>query len=95
VYESHVLQLAAYRFATHIMPSAEDGIRDMLAVDRVGVVHVTPDAVELVPVMADRRAWRTFMAARVAADYQLACKAAWAAREAWPVGRPIEPGVHA
>lgn len=93
VYESHVLQLAAYRYATHIMPSKEDGVREMIGVDRVGVIHVTPDAVRLIPVMADRRAWRTFMAARVAADYALACKTAFATREAWPVGRPLEPEV--
>ena len=91
VYESHVLQLAAYRYATHILPTAEDGVRDMLAVDRVGVIHVTPDSVTLIPVMADRRAWRTFMASRVVADYMVACRAAWSARDAWPVGRPLEP----
>lgn len=93
VYESHVLQLAAYRYATHLL--AEDGLRAMLEIDSVGVIHVTPDAVRLIPVAADRRAWRVFMASRIAADYQMACKAAWSRREPWPVGQAIEPEVFA
>jgi hypothetical protein len=91
VYESHVLQLAAYRYATHLL--AEDGMRNMLAIDRCGVIHVTPDAVRLIPVSADRMAWRVFMAARISAEYAVVRRAAYLDKREWPVGRPIEPGV--
>lgn len=60
------LQLAAYRFAEHILVAGAE--EPMPMIDRVGIVHVGPDTAELVPVEADLEAFRTFLyVAQVAA----------------------------
>jgi hypothetical protein len=90
VYDSHVLQLAAYRFASHMLHATGDLV-PMIETDRVGVIHVQPDRVELVPVAADREAFATFAHIRAVAQYGTRARAAWKAGEPWPVGRPIQP----
>lgn len=90
VYDSHVLQLAAYRYATHFLHVTGD-LMTMHPVDRCGVIHVRPDAVTLVPVAADEEAFETFRHVAAVALYGTKTKAAWSAGEAWPVGRAIYP----
>lgn len=94
VYDSHVLQLAGYRYATHLLHASGDLI-DMPQIDMCGVVFVQPDHVSLIPVAADNRAFRVFNAIRYVAAYAEDIKRAKARRRAWPVGRPIEPEVKA
>jgi hypothetical protein len=58
VYEDNVLQLAAYRYATHAVIDGEDV--PMAEVDGCAVVHVRPGGWELLPVVADERAFEAF-----------------------------------
>jgi hypothetical protein len=90
VYDSHVLQLAAYRYATHYLHATGD-LMTMHPVDRCGVIHVRPDAVTLVPVAADEEAFETFRHVCAVALYGTKTKQAWSAGDAWPVGRAIYP----
>lgn len=57
------LQLAAYRYATHYL-AADGSEQPMPAVQRTGVVHVRGDGYELVPVVARRRQFLSFLYAR-------------------------------
>lgn len=92
VYDSHVLQLAGYRYAEKMLHATGDLI-DMPTVDRAGVIHVTPDDVRLIPVDASRRAFRAFLAAREVASYALAVKDAYKDRRPWPVGQAVKVSV--
>ncbi len=88
VYDSHVLQVAAYRFADVYVDAMGDE-HPMPEVDAVGIIHLTPDAVKLIEVDAGQRAFQTFLHAMHVADWAAACKAAWRAHEAWPVGETV------
>jgi hypothetical protein len=59
VYDDVALQMAAYRYAEHILTEA--GEQPMPEVDDVGVIHVLSDDVRLVPVEADRDTFRHFL----------------------------------
>lgn len=88
IYDSHVLQVAAYRYADLFVDTAGDE-QPMPQVDAVGIIHLTPDAVKLVEVDATERAFQTFLHAMHVADWASACKRAWTAKEAWPVGETV------
>lgn len=59
VYPDVALQLAGYRFATHLVVNDED--RPMVPVSHAGVVWVRPEGWQLIPVRADRDIWTTFL----------------------------------
>ncbi|NUO56010.1 MAG: hypothetical protein HOV78_05065 [Hamadaea sp.] len=61
IYEENVYQLAAYRYADLWQPDGPASETAMPEFDGAFVVHITPDAVELVPVEADRSAWTEFL----------------------------------
>lgn len=88
VYDSHVLQVAAYRHADFYL-DADGTEQPMPEVDAVGIIHLTPDAVKLIEVDAGERAFQTFLHAMHVADWAAACKRAWTAHEAWPVGETV------
>lgn len=90
IYESHVLQLAAYAHAVLYL-DPEGGARPWTLPDRVGAIHVTPEESRLVPVEADDRAYAIFRHAAVVAGYARKASQAYRAREPWPVGRPLVP----
>jgi hypothetical protein len=85
VYPEHVLQLAAYRHATHYQPEPKGELQPMLEIDRVGVIHVLPDEVRLIPVAADRRAWWVFTHACHVALYARDVDAAYKEGRPWPI----------
>ena len=63
VYPEHVLQAAAYRYASHMQgsnPAADDV--PMVPVSSCGIVHVRPDGWQLIPVKADNETWQAFLA---------------------------------
>jgi hypothetical protein len=90
VYDSHVLQQAAYAHAA-IYLDAEGAVHEWTAPQRVGLVHVTSDSAELVPVDAGERAYQVFRHASVVARYKRDSTAAFKEHRPWPVGRAIEP----
>lgn len=62
VYPDVALQLAAYRFASHItgeLPTQDD--QPMPPIAHVGVVWVRPEGWQLIPIRADRDIWQTFL----------------------------------
>ena len=60
VYDETAFQLAAYRYSELIQP--EKGVEiPTPAVDMVYVAHVLPDAVRMVPVVADEQTFRSFL----------------------------------
>jgi hypothetical protein len=61
VYESAVLQLAAYRFADLWQPDGPDSEEDLPEVDLVYVAHLLPDTVRMLPVHATRAEHRAFL----------------------------------
>lgn len=68
VFREAVLQLAAYRYATHYVTS-EGNEERMLPVERCGVVHVRADGAHLVPVVAERDEHRQFLYVQQVADF--------------------------
>ena len=89
VYESHALQLSAYAHA-EIYLDVEGNVRPWEPPERCGVVHLTPDSAELVPVDARDRAYAIYRHAATIARYRREVEDARKDRRAWPVGRPIE-----
>jgi hypothetical protein len=61
VYESTVLQLAAYRFAELWQPDGPDSEQPIIEVDRVYVAHILPDDVRMLPVEAGPDQFRAFL----------------------------------
>ena len=59
VYPDVALQLAAYRYAEVMV--TDEGETPMPPVDEVQVMHVLPDTVRVVPVIADPAAFRAFL----------------------------------
>jgi hypothetical protein len=90
VYESHVLQAAAYAHAAIYLDN-EGEIHEWTRPQRVAAVHITPDSVELIPLDAGDRAYQIFRHASVVARYKRESTTAWKEHRPWPVGRAIEP----
>jgi hypothetical protein len=90
VYDSHALQLAAYAHAS-IYLDADGNVRDWTMPERVAVIHVRPDSVELLPVDAGPRAYSVFRHASVVARYTRETSDAYKERRPWPIGRALEP----
>lgn len=61
IYPDVALQLAAYRNAEFLVWNGED--RKMPRVDKTGVVHITENAFELVPIDTGPDVWHTFVSA--------------------------------
>lgn len=61
VYPDVALQLAAYRNAEFLVWNGED--RPMPRIDATGVVHITENAFELIPVDTGPEVWATFVSA--------------------------------
>jgi len=61
VYPEVALQLAAYRNAEYLVWNGED--RKMPRIDATGVVHITENAFELIPVDTGPDVWATFVSA--------------------------------
>ena len=89
VYESHALQLAAYAHA-EIYLDVDGEVRPWSPPERCGVVHLTPDSAELVPVDARDRAYAIYRHAATIARFRREVDEARKERRAWPVGTPIE-----
>jgi hypothetical protein len=91
VYDSHVLQAVAYANA-EIYLNDDNAERPWprAQIVRCAVVHVLPDAVEVVPLAADQRALRTFRHIAEVAKYQRDSTQAFKERRPWPVGRPLD-----
>lgn len=64
VYPDVALQLAAYRYAEVMV--TDEGEVPVPPVDEVQVMHVLPDTVRVVPIVADRAAFRAFLHLREA-----------------------------
>ena len=60
IYSETGLQLAAYRFTDLLQPQAGVEIATP-EVSATYVAHILPDTVRLLPVVADRSVWRTFL----------------------------------
>ena len=90
VYDSHALQLAAYAHAA-IYLDDDGNVHEWTPPQRVAVIHVKPDAVELLPVDAGERAYSVFRHASVVARYTRESSEAYKERRPWPIGRAIEP----
>lgn len=63
-YPKDALQLAAYRYATHLQVADDSGElfdRPMVEVERTGIVWVQPDGCQLLPARADRALWEVFL----------------------------------
>jgi hypothetical protein len=83
VYSDVALQLAAYRFAEVMVD--EDGVEHPVPpVSHVQVMHVLPDTVRVVPVAADRAAFRAFLYLREAHKTLRPWK------DAPPIGMPMD-----
>jgi hypothetical protein len=82
VYPETALQLAAYRYADVML--TDDGELPVPPVDVVQVMHVLPDTVRVVPVVADEAAFRAFLHLR----------AAYSTLRPWkdvpPLGAPVD-----
>lgn len=61
VYESHVIQLAGYRFAEIWQPDGAESEAPLPPVDSVYVAHIMTDAVRLVPVTVRDEDFRVFL----------------------------------
>ncbi len=90
IYPESVLQIAAYRFAEIMLPGLEGSPEDELPmpeVDRAAVLWLRDDGTyELLPVEADRRAWKVFLYAAQIAGF--------AGRDGWgsdTIGKPLAP----
>jgi hypothetical protein len=81
VFGDVALQLAAYRYAEAIL--LNDTEIEMHPVDHVGVIHVTPDACELVPVIAGPEQFRQFL--------YVAQVAAFTEHSSELIGAPLRP----
>jgi len=91
VYESHVVQLAAYRYATHWLGD-EGELRMWEPIDRAGVIHLRPDApARLMPVDAGLRAFDVFLASMTVGEFIGEARSAWREHRAWPVGAVLDP----
>lgn len=68
VFDDAALQLAAYAHAEALLVG---GLREieLPRIDRVGIVHVQPDQVDLLPVDVSDGVWRTFLYVRQVYDY--------------------------
>jgi hypothetical protein len=88
VYESHVLQIAAYRHAVDWL-AADGTVSPYPYAERTGAIHVTPDSVELIEVTADERAYKAFRHAHQVALFCVECEDAFKERRAWPVGYAV------
>lgn len=85
IYEENVLQLAGYRYCDLWQPDGADSEHPLPEFDATFVVHITPDAVQLVPVEADRDAWTDFIyILQVFRDRQ-------ATEDHTRIGQPLEP----
>lgn len=84
VWPDVALQLVAYGHA-EAMLDAEQREVPMPLVDRYGVVHVMPDACELVPIDVSEQTWRTWCHIRHVASYMQAVKLSS------PVGAALRP----
>ena len=73
LYPEMALQLAAYRACDIIVPEGEDET-PMPYVERVGIAHVLPDAVELHPVDAGEQTLRTFLYVKQVHEWLAASK---------------------
>lgn len=60
VFPDAALQIAAYRYAEKCLEFNEDGERDMIQVDRTGVIHIGPDTCRLIPVEVGPEQYRMF-----------------------------------
>jgi hypothetical protein len=69
VYESAVLQLAAYRFAQIWQPDGADSEESLPEVDAVYVAHILPDAVRMLPVTAGEAEFRQFRYVQVTSQW--------------------------
>lgn len=85
LFESQVLQLVAYARAEIYLDQSEHE-QPWPTPAKCGIVHILPDAVELHPVAADARAWRTFLYCNENAKYARDARAAYTEHRAWPVG---------
>lgn len=90
VYESHALQLAAYAHA-QLWLREDDELVPFTLPEHVGVVHITPDGCELVPIDASERTYRTFRHAAAVATWAREASQAYKERRPWPVGLPLNP----
>lgn len=61
VYPDVALQLAAYRYASHLVKDLAADDEQMPPIARCGVVWVRPEGWQLIPVNADREAWTGFL----------------------------------
>lgn len=76
------IQLAAYRYADHILRS--DGSRvPMPKADGAAVLHVRPEGWKLVPVRADEKMFEIFLHLREIFDYEREVKSTIVGREAY------------
>jgi len=89
VYESHALQLAAYAHAEIYLDDAGE-VQPWEPPDRCGVVHLTADSAELIPVDGGLRAYTIYRHAATVARYRRDVEDARKERRPWPVGRPID-----
>lgn len=74
IYEENVSQLAAYRYTDLWYPDGPKDEQVTPAFDATYVVHITPDAVELVPVEADEDCWLEYLYVLQVARDQAAAK---------------------
>jgi hypothetical protein len=59
--------------------------------DLCGIVHIGPDAAELVPVEVDERTFRVFLYCRQNADYAQEARDAYKSGTPWPIGMALSP----
>lgn len=81
VYESAVLQLAAYRYADLWQPDGPDSETEQPDVDMVYVARIMPDDVEMLPVDAGPEQYRAFLYVQQTAH--------WLNRHGWKGDEPL------
>lgn len=69
VYESTVLQLAAYRFCDLWQPDGPESEEALPPVDLVYVAHVLGDDVRMLPVIAGEAEWKEFLYVQVTSQW--------------------------
>jgi len=90
VYETHAIQLAAYAHAEIYVDNGGE-VRAWDPPQRCGVVHLTSDSAELIPVDARARAYAVFRHDAIVARFRRDVTAAFKEKTAWPIGEPITP----